>query len=446
MSLAINSKNPADLFIAVTAVLLLGVAAAWFLVDSEPMHEDITRTELAESVGRARTAVRDSASVQRDSLEKARLAMDAGQLLSPPGASAYFYYSQALATDPLDEEAKAGMEQVLDTAAAMAETALAAQRFDEVHALLAELEQAAPENPRTAAVGAAISERRQELLDRANRLVGNERYTDAESLLAQAESLGEPEAADIIAARQALAAAREESAARKEAAAIAAARATRTQTASKAVPGPEKVSGPTLEEQVASLLASARERIEADQLVAPRSDSALFYVEEARGLAPDDADLAQTREALAVALVARARTALAADNFPDTEKWLAYATSLQVLEEEIGKIDEASRARQAELQSRRVVPMQEMVLLRFEEPKYPTRAAREQLSGWADVEFTVDVDGIPKDIEITDVSKRGYFESATRQAVSKWLFQPKNVHGHTIEQRVGVRVTFDLDG
>mgnify|MGYP000222883148 FL=1 len=213
----------------------------------------------------------------------------------------------------------------------------------------------------------------------------------------------------------------------------------------KAAPKPVAKPAPPESDPTDELFVSALARLASGKLVEPRSDSAYFYYEEIASLAPDHADLVTFRNDLADAMLEKASATFSAGNIADTEKWLAYVSGIDPDNPTLASAQTQLVRRQIDTESKRVIPMEELEIVKFVEPRYPKRAAREQVSGWADVQFTVSEDGKPKEIEVIEVSEKGYFESATRQAVSKWRFKPREYQGQVIQQRVGVRVSFSFD-
>jgi TonB family protein len=449
-----NSKNPIDMLIIVAVVLLAGVAGTWFFVGGDEDEQALAPPPVAPEPVAEQMAQIEEAQDNQALLGLARLAMEAGLLVQPEGSSALDYFSRVLENDPDNEAALDGRERVLDNVALSSETALAAGDAANAMAILATLQQVAPNSIQSVMVEQMLTERQTALTERAGRLIENQRFDEAEAMLDEAATFSVIEPQLLADTRIRLGDARDRVAAEAQKAAALAARQSKTakQPAAiakasgkpKAAPGAKK---PAVEETKPTdeLFVSALARLASGKLVEPRSDSALFYYEEIASLSPDHPDLASLRSDLTDAMLEKASASFSAGNSADSEKWLAYVTGIDPKNPTLASLRAQALERQIETESKRVIPMKQLEIVKFVEPRYPTRAARERISGWADVQFTVSKDGTPTEIEVIEVSDKGYFESATRQAVSKWRFKPRQFQGQVIQQRVGVRVNFSFD-
>ncbi len=83
--------------------------------------------------------------------------------------------------------------------------------------------------------------------------------------------------------------------------------------------------------------------------------------------------------------------------------------------------------------------------LRFVEPAYPPDAFRRRIEGWVEVEFTVDQQGTPIDIEVVDAAPRGIFDAAAREAVAAWRYRPRRVNGQDVAERTSATLHFNVD-
>lgn len=79
-------------------------------------------------------------------------------------------------------------------------------------------------------------------------------------------------------------------------------------------------------------------------------------------------------------------------------------------------------------------------------PTYPVQAAREQISGYAVVEFTVDSDGSIENPHVIDSSPRRVFDNAAVQAVRRAKFQPAMRDGQAVSSIVRRRIDFKFGG
>lgn len=88
---------------------------------------------------------------------------------------------------------------------------------------------------------------------------------------------------------------------------------------------------------------------------------------------------------------------------------------------------------------------QAMPLYRVE-PRYPARAMKKGAEGYVVILFTIDQQGRPTDIKVTEAKPRRLFEKEAIRALRKWKYQPKVVEGKAIAQ-VGqtVRLEFKIN-
>ncbi|MGN7725655.1 energy transducer TonB [Luteimonas sp. 22616] len=72
------------------------------------------------------------------------------------------------------------------------------------------------------------------------------------------------------------------------------------------------------------------------------------------------------------------------------------------------------------------------------DPVYPPDAARSQITGFVEVEFTVDATGKVASVSVVDAKPARTFESAAVKAVKQWKFAPGE------DGRGKVRLDFNL--
>lgn len=60
------------------------------------------------------------------------------------------------------------------------------------------------------------------------------------------------------------------------------------------------------------------------------------------------------------------------------------------------------------------------------EPSYPPEAARSGISGFVEVEFTVDASGKVASVSVVNAKPTRTFESAVVRAMKQWQFAPGN--------------------
>lgn len=79
-------------------------------------------------------------------------------------------------------------------------------------------------------------------------------------------------------------------------------------------------------------------------------------------------------------------------------------------------------------------------------PRYPPAAARDGISGWVLLRFTIDETGGVTDVEVIDSEPRRVFDQEARRALLRWKYKPKIVDGKAVRQPgQTVQLDFNLD-
>jgi protein TonB len=77
--------------------------------------------------------------------------------------------------------------------------------------------------------------------------------------------------------------------------------------------------------------------------------------------------------------------------------------------------------------------------------QYPYLAQRDNVEGWVMLGFTVDTEGVAKDIEVVASEPAGVFEKAALKAVARYKFKPATKDGEAVSCRIKQRILFELD-
>ncbi len=77
-------------------------------------------------------------------------------------------------------------------------------------------------------------------------------------------------------------------------------------------------------------------------------------------------------------------------------------------------------------------------------PEYPPNELTKRHEGWVEVEFVVDEQGEPADIEMREASD-AMFISAAMRAVRQWRYKPRTIEGQPVATPVKARVRFSAD-
>jgi len=67
---------------------------------------------------------------------------------------------------------------------------------------------------------------------------------------------------------------------------------------------------------------------------------------------------------------------------------------------------------------------EKLAVINLDLPDYPKRAFRTGRQGWVILRLDIGASGAPENVRIERALPRGMFESATKKAARKWLFQP----------------------
>lgn len=291
----------------VPLLIAVSAAAVWFALDRQ-----LLRLPLPTTLPQLRPAASAAVDVELENLlSRAERALQAGQIVTPPGASAADLYREALRRSPRDPRAAAGVEQVIDRLLTEAEVLLKANHPDGAQQLAEEARAISPSHPRVAfLIGQIAAQRERAVIDKAQRAAATGNVAGALAVLDNA-SRGERRSTLVVEAREQLAQRQEQ-----------------------------------LGGRVADLLKRARAALVQGQLIEPAEQNAHFYIESARALAPDDAGVREAAQELSVRLTTEAGKALAAGDADKAERWAAAAADAGAAPADVATIrSEAQRLR-----------------------------------------------------------------------------------------------------
>ncbi len=92
------------------------------------------------------------------------------------------------------------------------------------------------------------------------------------------------------------------------------------------------------------------------------------------------------------------------------------------------------------------VTIQNAVLVKQVNPRYPPLAARMRRQGWVEVQFTVTADGDVTDAHVVASDPDHVFDRAAVSAISRWKFKPALRNGKPMAVTMRRRVEFKLSG
>ncbi len=80
------------------------------------------------------------------------------------------------------------------------------------------------------------------------------------------------------------------------------------------------------------------------------------------------------------------------------------------------------------------------------EPRYPVHAARDGISGWVQLGFSIDETGAVTDVVVLTAEPARIFDREAIAALKRWKYQPKRVDGIAVKQTgMQVQLDFNLD-
>lgn len=378
----------------------------------------------------------------KKTLERARVALNAGLITEPAGGSALDYYRDALDIEPGNPEAQAGLRAVTDQLLLRAEAALQAQQFAEAANALQSVRGIDAELPLLDLLEAQIDRERSSMADakqapQPTRSAASPPATrDSEPVVdaraaVPVKNTGEKVVAASVATAAVLATDRRPQA--------------NTVTQVKAVPRPAMPAKPApapaaLKEstsskasaQSAPAVAVAPGKVNSPAAVSrptAASDAAVIAapVFPDRALETDVPDLAKLQP-----------ESMATEGIDSVTAEESAPPEAPVGEGPVAKAA-LSSAPTAAQQVKKPVALKRV---KWVEPVTPSIAVHQGLSGWVNVAFTVTTEGKTADVEVADSHPRQIFDRAAIASVQQWRFEPPMREGEPVSERTMVRIRF----
>jgi len=183
------------------------------------------------------------------------------------------------------------------------------------------------------------------------------------------------------------------------------------------------------------------------QLLEPASDNAYQALKQllAEGAATPEIRLEQQR--LASALLDNTRTSLAAGDIDRADVLATRAEEIQpglpqtkVLREQIGSARTERDERGAVLQAASLPRRRQIPAV------YPRDALLNKTEGWVDLEFVISTEGVPSDVKVKAAHPVRVFDTAAVHALRQWRFEPIVRNGAPQSRRAALRMEFKLTG
>ncbi|MGC1388623.1 MAG: TonB family protein [Steroidobacteraceae bacterium] len=391
----------------------------------------------------ARQPVQTAAPIQAATplLARAADALAANRLTAPGGDGALELYLQALAHDPAEADALAGVAEVRERLLTRAENALLEERLDEASAAVEAARKAGAQGGRLALLSVQLAKARGQFkappapapteaaAAAAAATDPAEQFTSLAVQRMEEGHLTDPDRDNAqFYVQEALRMDPDSSAARNVQEEL----SLRLQQAGAA--------------EHARLLQSIRERLQQDRLVEPANDSAKFYALALRGMDPTNAALAPLAQDLGARLVAKARHSLELRQYEGARSWLQEAASVGYSSPDAAAASrdlDLALAQQAFLSN--AVDASGLTLLTSVRPAYPSQAQKNSIEGSVDMDFTIAENGAVRDITVRAADPPGVFEQAAISALSQWRYQPVVRGAGPIAQRAHIRIRFTLE-
>jgi TonB family protein len=456
-------------------LLALVVVVAWL------MHNSSARNEVVQPPA----AEVDNSALQSPLLARAAAALAANRLTEPDGDNALELYQQALANNSADPTARGGLVEVHERLLALAENALLEDRLDEAGAAIETARKAGVEGSRMVFLTAQLAKSREQLKAaqarpqavprvRSSPPADVDRVAPLLDLSAQSMREGRLLAPDRDSARfyvqEALRLDPNNSAAQEARRSLASRLLTEVRSAidrrdfslaASLIEGAAGIAAAADLESAQGLLAGARkqadvdarvqllknanDRMLEDRLIEPDNDNAKYFLLNLRRLDPGNPGLTAAMQDLGSRLVAKARRALALEQYDAARSWLDETAQIGFASAEANSAQrdlDAAVAKRASLAT--MVPASQLTLLKSVQPAYPNRAAVSRTEGWVELGFTVSETGHVKDVAVHAVSVPGVFEEAAVKAVSQWRYKPVLRDAKPVPVRTELRIRFAL--
>jgi len=197
---------------------------------------------------------------------------------------------------------------------------------------------------------------------------------------------------------------------------------------------------------MAKLSQSFNQRLTQGRLVEPANDSAKFYLSQLTQAEATHPSTQLARQALGAKLLDEARSAVTKQDYAAARRWMSEARDVGVEESGTAAIERDIATAQARSRAaNEVVSGNSLKRTRSVDPDYPEKARQANASGFVDLLYTVRADGTTGDITVVSAEPAGFFEDAALTAVRKWRYDPVIRDGRPVDQRVRIRIRFNME-
>ncbi len=386
------------------------------VLDAELAEVPKTTTEVV-----AAPTVSDSPDTDAE-LRKARLAADADILVLPREQSALYYYGLVLDADPDDAVASAELDAILTRVEQTVTQHLEAEEYDSAYEIAALVAGVRPAHSLVTLTQQTLDDYTEDLVGQAIQLAQEGKDTQAEELLAAAQSLPGRNPDYFVAIRDSITEIRD---ARRTA------ERDRAQRARMAA-----------DQARVAWVQAVRNAIVQGNLIGPQIGSARDLLAENNSWS---AERSQLNAELLTAIADTAKANINAGRLDGVEALLNAAGDLGAEAATVNELRTALERALIDEESNRIVQLGELVQVKTAAVRYPRRAQRLNMSGWVDIIFTVTPSGKTADITVNKSEPEEVFDEAAIAAVANWEFEPVEYRGQLISKRTGTRIVFRLE-
>lgn len=425
--------------IAIGAVAVVVGAVLWWVLRTPDAPSATTAGTAAAPASSAPAAAAPSAPVDTrpvfELLSAARVAFRDQDMLLPRtegaarGDSALELYALALSQEPQNEEALDGLRRLQSVARSRLQSDLSAGRLDEAQRLVGIFKSAGFDAEATRAMDAEISAARPRvLMTQARRAIANGEMTEANALLTQLTTIGADRSA-VQELRKAL----------------------ETRQA---------------DQQMTELAGGVRAAIAAGNLLEPAGNNARTQWLAMRQQNRTHPTVTATQRELQLALIARGRDALKAQQSETAQQYASAAAEFgagaeladlrkQIQSDNEQKAEAAAAAARAAAApppaalapaaaaQRPATPA--YISVRATRPlnvEYPEQAARNQQTGYVVVEFMLNADGSATNVHVVEAQPQRVFDRSAINAVSRGRFDTQALGADKQPRVARVRLSF----
>jgi protein TonB len=477
-SSAVTRKSTALIGAGAVGLLAIAVGVFWWLREPVPAAGQAAPSG---TVSVAPAAIVEPSlepqAVQAGSIDElldaARTAMRERRYTDPENRSAYTYYRSVLAQDPVNGEAREGLERIATVLQERVQASIEEQRWEEAGRTLAQLRAIRPAAPEVAGFDATlreararwqaeierrrIDERADQLADLVSLRIRQGKLLDpvndsARHHLAQlrrlpgdvpraATATTELQQAYLGRLREALARSQRTEAERWKAAArglgvsVTELSAVQRDVAARSALSESKQEGTRIAQLVQQRMVDGR-------LLEPAGDSAVFHLNALRALDPAAAIVASNERALSGRLVEHARFALAEQRLDDARTHAAAARQLGVDGDVVAALERDIANATASPASTGARTAPRLVRTRYVAPQYPAAALKQGLTGSVRLRLAVNAEGQVSEAMVVQASPPGIFDAAAVNAARKWRFKAIGPKGSEVHATATVDMLF----